>query len=174
MDNQSVQEKSSFKDRCLWCSLEIPLYFFSLCFPPLPHLMCLKVRPSSSVTDLPDRKARAAAHSPEKDLSQALLSILVMGQLPGLSLTAPFFPICTRPWVLSCLPSRTCFLCASPGSGIMQAEDGQCLSCGNSLAVLEITAPPRLGRLVPELTAHAGKALPEAGGGCRSYEAVRS
>ena len=61
-----------------------------------------------------------------------------------------------------------------PGSGIVQAEGGQGLSCGNSLAALEITEPPRLGRLVPELTAHAGKALPEAGCGCRSYEAVRS
>lgn len=151
--------------------LFIFLVFASL---PSPHLMCLKVRPSSSIIDLPDRKARVAAHGTEKDLSQALLSVLVLEQLPDLSLTAPLFPICTGPWVLSCLPSRTCFLWVSLGSGIGQAEGGQCLSCGNSLAALEITEPPRLGRLVPELTAHAGKALPEAGCGCRSYEALRS
>lgn len=61
------------------------LFIFQSFLPSAPHLLCLKVRPSSSVTDLPGRKARAAAHDPEKELSQALLSSIILEQPPGFS-----------------------------------------------------------------------------------------
>lgn len=78
---QSVQEKSFFKDRCLRGIHKISIYF-SIFLPSLLHFLYLKVSPSSSGTDLPGRKA-VQPYDPEKELSQILPAVSWWGQVLG-------------------------------------------------------------------------------------------